>query len=495
MGAFLQAEVDYIVVGAGLAGCVVAARLAEQPDVEVLALEAGPWVEDARIAKPSGWPWLLDSEYDWRYRTEPQRHLDGRVLAWPRGRLVGGSGALNALVWIRGAASDFDAWARYGGPDWGADAMSRRFAALEASGKVSVEPQYRPHPYALAFVEAATAYGLPANPDFNGATQEGIGLYRISRRGPRRHHTVEGYLREAPVTVVPDALVHRVLIEGGRAVGVVVQSHGVRTVVRARREIVLTAGTVASPQLLLLSGVGPAGALRAHDIETVVDLPGVGANLHDHVQVSVSYRTKGQQPLADESNLGEAGGFVASRPGLPAPDIQLSFAPMENLNHAEALGAGFTIGPAVTRPRSRGTLTLRSADPAAPPRIDPNYLAELLDVETLVEGVRLARAIAATKPLADLRADDAIDRSPEPSRRELADFVRAGAETQFHPVGTCRFGTDPGAVVDPSLRVYGVAGLRVADASVIPEMVTGNIQAATIALAERAAELIAASLV
>jgi choline dehydrogenase len=488
MGASLPAEVDYIVVGAGLAGCVVAARLAEQPDVEVLALEAGPWAEDERISTPSGWPWLLDSEYDWRYRTEPQRHLDDRVLAWPRGRLVGGSGAINALVWIRGAASDFDVWARYGGSEWGAEAMLRRFEALDASGKVSVEPQFRPHPYALAFVDAATAYGLPANPDFNSGTQEGVGLYDVTRKGPRRFHTAEGYLRGSRATVFPDSLVHRVLVENGRAVGVVVHKQGVRSVVRARREIILTAGTVASPQLLLLSGIGPAAALRAHGLEVELDLPGVGANLHDHVQVSVSYPTKGQEPLADASNLGEAGGFVATRPGLPAPDIQLSFAPMENLNHAEALGAGFTIGPGVTRPRSRGTLTLRSADPAAPPRIDPNYLAAPEDLGTLVAGVRVCRAIAATKPLADLRADGAADRSPEPSRRELEAFVRARAETQFHPVGTCSVGT----VVDPEFRVYGVAGLRVADASVIPEMITGNIQAATIVLAERAAELIGA---
>jgi choline dehydrogenase len=493
-------EFDYVVVGGGLAGCVVAARLSEDPDVQVVLLEAGPWSDDPLIARPSGWPFLLDGPLDWGYRTEPQRHLNGRELAWPRGRVVGGSGAINAMVWIRGAASDFEAWTEWGGAEWGAAAMLPWFDRIESNGAVRVADQYQPHPFALAFVEAAQAYGLPASADFNGPSQEGVGLYRISRDGPTRFHTAEGYLRPAldrpNLTVLAGTPARAIRVDGGsagnyRAVAVDVAGASIAV----RGEVVLCAGTVASPQLLLLSGIGPADALREHGIDVRVDLPGVGENLHDHVQVSVSYPTTGHEPLADESNLGEAGGFVASREGLPAPDIQLSFAPMENLNNAEALGSGFTIGPAVTRPRSRGRLTLGSADPAAPPRLDPNYLAEAEDVATLVEGVRIARGIAATKPLAGLRSDypDAAGTGhTEPTSDDLEAFVRANAQTQFHPVGTCRFGTDPLAVVDPRLNVHGIAGLRVADSSVIPKMITGNIQAATIVIAERAAEFIRA---
>ncbi|GAB2712433.1 GMC family oxidoreductase [Kitasatospora kifunensis] len=493
---------DFVVVGAGAAGCVLAAGLSARPDQTVLLIEAGPADHDPRIARPAAWPGLLGSELDWAYRTVPQAALDGRRLAWPRGRVLGGSGAINAMVHIRGAACDFDAWSQWGGEEWTAAAFLPWLERLEAPagscapGAIPVAENTAPHPFAAAFVAAAQKAGLPANPDFNAGSQEGVGLYRttVTAGGPgaaaRRANTAFTHLRpvlERPnLTVLTDAQVLRIEVSAGGARGVRVRHAGVVHTVGATTEVVLCAGTVASPQLLLLSGIGPADALAELGIASTTDLPGVGANLHDHVQVSLAYDTTEGHPVADRSNLGEAGGFVTVLPHSPAPDIQLSFAPMKDLNNASRLGWGFTIGPALTRPRSRGRLTLDPADPLGHPLIDPAYLTDPADLDTLVEGVRLAQEIAATDPLGSLRP--APLPTPLATRAELAQFVRANAQTQFHPVGTCRFGPDDDelAVVDRRLRVRGVAGLRVVDASVIPRMITGNIHAAVAAVAERA---------
>lgn len=497
---------DYIVVGAGAAGCVAAAHLSADPDRSVLLIEAGPVDDDPRIARPVSWPKLLGGNLDWGYRTTPQAALHGRRLAWPRGRVVGGSGAINAMVHIRGAVSDFDSWAHWGGDLWTAEQMLPRFEELEAPGgadepgRIPVAANPQPHPFAEAFVAAAQKYGLPANPDFNGESQEGVGLYRTTRSEDRpgtparRANTAYTHLRpalgRANLTVLSDAAVLNVVIDHGRASGVRVLHGGRQRTFTAEAEILLCAGTVGSPQLLMLSGVGPADHLTAVEVPVVVDLLGVGRNLHDHLQVSLAFDTVTGHPVADRSNLGEAGGFVTLRPGSPAPDIQFSFAPMKNLNNASRLGHGFTIAPAITRPRSRGQLTLADADPGTHPLLDPEYLSDPHDLELLVDGVRIALDITGTGPLGELRS------GPPPvggtSRRELEEYVRATAETQFHPVGTCRLGqeTDEEAVVDSRLRVRGVRGLRVADASVIPSMITGNIHAAVAVIGRRAAEFV-----
>ncbi|MFE3413412.1 GMC family oxidoreductase [Streptomyces mirabilis] len=483
---------DYIVVGGGLAGCVVASRLSEQPDDRVLLVEAGPDPgPDPRVVQPSRWPDLLGSEYDWGYRTVPQKQLNERRVSWPRGRLLGGSSAINAMVYIRGDAGDYDRWAEFGGPDWSWAGMLPWFERVEGLAgdevSISVEAKQHPHPLAEAFVAAGAELGLPRNPDFNGEQQQGVGFYRLMRRGGRRHSAADAYLTHAVsrpnLAVLAGTRVARVLIEGGSAVGVRLWRAGRLVDVRAEREVVLCCGTVASPQLLLLSGIGPADQLRAHGIEPEVNLPGVGGNLHDHVQVSVSCPVRGNFPVDPDSNLGEAGGFVSTVEGLDAPDVQLSFAPMGDINFGAGIGSGFSIAPAVARPVSRGRLSLRSADPWEQPSIDPAYLADPEDAATLAAGVRLAWELADTSSLGQYR-----DRSAEePRPADPVEFCRERAQSQFHPVGSCRLGSDADAVVDPDLAVHGLSGLRVADASVIPAVPTGNVSAAVFVIAEKAA--------
>lgn len=516
---------DYVIVGAGSAGCVLAARLSADPAVTVLLLEAGgpdrhPWIH-----VPAAFSRLFRTRYDWNYTTERVPGLGGRQLYWPRGKVLGGSSSLNAQIYVRGHRLDYDGWAARGNPGWAFADVLPYFLRLEGfaagpaplrgtHGPRHIEVLPHPNPTTRAFLQAAVAAGLPPNDDVNGPDQDGVGLVQVTQRGGRRWSVVRAYLaparRRRNLRVLTGAHVTRLVLDGDRAVGVEYVRQGGEYRAHAGREVVLAAGAVNSPQLLLLSGIGPAAHLRALGIRPRVDLPGVGQHLQDHPAVAVvvscrlpvtlagadSWRELGRYVLFRRgllaSSVGEAVAFVRTRPELPAPDLELIFAPGPYVDHGTVrLGChALTLGVVLLQPRSRGTLRLASRDPFAPPRIQPDYLADPEDLRVLVAGVRLARRLFRTPPLGEHVGTDLEPIAAVRTDDALAAFVREQAETLYHPVGTCRMGTDEQAVVDPELRVRGVAGLRVADASVIPQIPRGHTEAAVLLVAERAADLL-----
>ena len=533
-------EADYVVVGAGSAGAALAARLSEDPSVSVLLLEAGGPDRAIELHVPAAFSRLFRGPYDWSYDTVPQPGLDGRTVYWPRGKTLGGSSSLNALMWIRGFAADYDEWADAAGPAWSWDALVPYFRRVERTtdpadpsqgtdGAQPVEPQRDPRPHTAAFLAAAAEAGHPLTPP-NLPAGQGFSQTMVTQRRGARASTADAYLRPAAarrnLRVLTGALVRRVTFGAGgagderRASGVYLDIGGVTRHVRARREVVLCAGAINTPQLLMLSGIGPADHLAEHGIGVVVDAPGVGANLQDHLVAGlapavdadtlhdadrvaelVKYVTRRRGMLT--SNVAEAYGFVrtevAERSGTPEglPDIELIFAAVPYIGEGlvPSPGHGITVGAILLRPRSRGTIRLASGDPADKPLIDPAYLSDPdgIDEATMLAGLAECERLLDTDALRAVTTGGWVqpeggERMTAAERAELS--LRRYSHTLYHPVGTARMGTDAASVVDPELRVRGVTGLRVADASVMPTVIRGHTNAPAIVIGEVAADLL-----
>lgn len=531
-------EFDFIVVGAGSAGCVLANRLSADGRFSVLLLEAGGSDLNFWIWMPIGYgKTFYKPSVNWMYQTEPDPGLNGRVSYWPRGKVMGGSSSINAMVYVRGQPEDFEDWKAMGNPGWGWDDVLPYFRRSETNdrgadafrggeGPLHVATLDRDlHPLCDNFIRAGEALQFPRNPDFNGARQEGVGTYQNTAKDGMRMSAARAYVRPAQgranLTIAKRALAARVLFDGRRATGVTYRQNGAERQVRARREVILCAGAINSPQLLQLSGVGPGALLRGQGIDVVRDMPGVGRNLQDHLGIDFIYRVKvptlntqlrpwygklwhgmryvltRRGPLS--LGVNQAGGFVRSRPGLTRPNMQVFFSPVSYTKAPPGKRPlmnpdpfpGVLLGAQPTRPTSRGHLEIRSANPAEAPAIHPNYLATEIDVQEMLEGSRLMRRFAAAPGLAEIIESEI---APGPQVRTDADFIadaRQRAGTVFHPVSTCRMGPDPAVdVVDARLKVHGLGGLRVADASIFPTLTSGNTNAPTIMVGEKAADLV-----
>ena len=527
-----EMEYDYIIVGSGSAGSVLANRLSARPEIKVLLLEAGGSDNSFYVRMPAGIANLSGPRFNWGYETAPQAAMKGRRMYWPRGRLIGGSSSVNAMVYMRGQAADYDHWRQLGNAGWSYDDVLPYFKKAErnerlhdrfhgADGPLNVAERPYTNPLSHAFVEAAQQAGLPFNPDFNGALQLGCGLFQVTQKNGRRWSAASAYLHPVAarenLTIVTKAQATRVLIENGRAVGVEYARGRRRHTARASQEVVLAAGAINSPQLLLLSGIGPAEELRARGVSVVHDLPGVGKNLQDHLNVNIVQRAKrgsaldgknrGLAPIGvaleylfygtgpGTSNVAEAGAFAVSALGAATPDIQYHFIPAQVVNHARTPmdGDGVTVHACCLRPQSRGEIRLASTDPLQPPVMDPNYLAADYDLKVLIAGLRQGRDILAAQAFKPWLGEERLPGPAVQSNAELEDFIRATAETEYHPVGTCKMGSDPMAVVDEKLRVRGIERLRVIDASIMPAIVSGNTNAPVIMIAEKGAEMMLAA--
>ncbi|WP_418320248.1 GMC family oxidoreductase [Piscinibacter sakaiensis] len=525
-------EFDYLVVGGGSAGCVLAARLSEDPAVTVALLEAGPTDSSMLLHCPAGIALLARTGgANWCFETVPQPGLNGRRGYQPRGKVLGGSSSINAMVYIRGHRADYDGWAAAGNPGWSYDEVLPYFIRAEnnergadrfhgSGGPLNVMDLASPNRHTADFLAAAAQAGHRLNPDFNGEEQQGVGGYQVTHRGGERFSAAKAYLTpnlgRPNLRVITSAHATRVLFEGRRAIGVEYLQDGDHKQVRARREVLLSAGALLSPQLLMLSGIGPGKQLQQLGIATLLDQSGVGANLHDHPDViqvidspaltelfGISPRgvwnllagirewSRGRSGCLT-TNFAEAGGFLKSRPEEPLPDVQLHFVVGKLMDHGRktVFGHGYSCHVCLLRPKSRGSLKLASADPLAAPLIDPNFLAEDEDVAGMVRGFKLMRHILQQPALAELGGRELAVSAAAQTDAEIAEFIRNRADSIYHPVGSCRMGPAASDVVDAELRVKGISGLRVVDASVMPQIVGGNTNAPTMMIAEKAADMI-----
>ena len=522
---------DFIIVGAGSAGCVLAARLSKNPNNRVLLLEAGAPDNKQEIRIPAAFSKLFHSEVDWNYMTEPEPHTGNRPRYWPRGKVLGGCSSINAMMYVRGHPSDYDQWRQLGNAGWSFQDVLRYFKKSEGftgltgdptfhgtTGPLEVTSQRSPNPLTDAFISAGQHLGLTHLDDINGATQDGISFTHVTQRSGRRCSAADAFLKPAMkrrnLRVETQCLVQKIEFNGKKAVAVKYEQRGKVVVAHSAREIVLCAGAIGSPQILMLSGIGPGAALSQLGIPVVADLPGVGQNLRDHLATGVTFKCTRSVTLASAetlgnlarylvlgrgpltSNVGEALAFIRTRKGLAAPDIEIIFAPVFFMEHGAANppGHGFTIGVVLLRPESCGSMMLKSNEPQTHPLIRPNYLSAQNDIAALLAGLRFARRLAGAPSLDPYRGDEVWPGIDLQTDEELIDFIRAKAESLYHPVGTCRMGSDALAVVDDQVRVRGVEGLRVADASIMPTIVGGHINAPAIMIGEKAADLIGSAL-
>lgn len=523
-------DFDYVIVGGGSAGCVLANRLSANSRHRVCLIEAGPTDDSQLVRIPAGIIALMRSKKrNWRYYTTPQKQLNNRQSYIPRGKMLGGSSSVNAMVYTRGHKWDYDHWAELGNRGWSWDEVLPIFKRCEnnsrgaddfhgSGGPLNVSDLAFTHPVSSAFVEACVEAGMPPKRDFNDDIQEGVGLYQVTQTNGERSNVARGYLtpilERANLTVMTECLVTRVLMEGKRATGVEYLSAG-RTQRINAGTVILSGGAINSPQLLLLSGIGANEQLQPHGIEQIHELPGVGQNLQDHPDVLLVQKSKRHDTLSlgpgylfkaikgikeyfgkrqgpMTSNVAEAGGFVKSHPDEPIPDLQLHLSAclldQHGLNLPFTFGWGYSAHVCILRPKSRGSVTLKDANPRSPALIDPNLLDDPDDMERLLRGVKLIRGVLQNNALTPWRDEEIFPGSAVQDDAALRNFIRNKAETIYHPVGTCKMGNDAMAVVDDQLKVHGIEGLYVVDASILPTLIGGNTNAPTVMIAEKAAD-------